>query len=72
MRCYAFDDGSYGQFDKMIEKINDGGMQLIARQGGSISDLTKFGNKSIIGKFIMFVDADDYLDGDYIEKCIIV
>lgn len=62
-----------GTKDKSIEVINDiietnKKIVLLNKQNGGISSARNYGLRHATGEYISFVDSDDYVDNDYIEK----
>ena len=64
------DDGSTDNSNiicKQYEKIHDN-LKLISTENRGVSCARNTGIESSSGKYIMFVDSDDYIDNDMIEK----
>ena len=63
------DDGSTDKSGEICDKYNekDNRIQVIHKQNGGLSDARNVGIKNARGKYITFVDSDDYLELDYIE-----
>ena len=51
-----------------VEK--DTRIKLINKENGGLADTRNTGMASATGKYISFIDGDDYLEPDYLEKCI--
>lgn len=58
-------DNSLEICNKYIKK--DSRIKLINKQNGGLSDARNVGIDNAIGKYITFVDSDDYIDVDYVE-----
>lgn len=58
-------DGSGAKCDE-YQKI-DSRIKVIHKQNGGLSDARNVGIKNATGKYITFVDSDDYVEYDYIE-----
>lgn len=62
-----------GSNDKSIEKLNDykkkyKNIKVIDKKNEGVSITRNLGIKKASGKYIMFIDNDDYIDKDYVEK----
>lgn len=44
---------------------------LINKSNGGLSETRNFGMNKAQGKYIMFIDSDDWIDSDCVQKCII-
>ncbi len=63
------DDGSPDNCGKMCDKYakSDKRIKVIHKENGGLSDARNAGIKMATGKYIAFVDSDDYVSNDYIE-----
>ena len=64
-------DGSKDRSQEVIEKIkekNPGKIKTIIQQNQGIGASRNKALKEVSGKYVMFVDNDDYIDKDYISK----
>lgn len=52
---------------KQFEKI-DNRVKVINKENGGLTSARKAGFELSVGKYIAFIDSDDYLEKDYIEK----
>ena len=64
-----------GSTDKSIDKINKyakkyKNFRVINKQNEGVAKTRNLGIKEAKGKYVMFIDNDDYVDKDYIEKYI--
>ena len=66
------DDGSLDNSGKICDKYNtvDDRVKVIHKKNGGVSSARNTGLKVAMGKYICFVDSDDYIDIDYLE-CLI-
>ena len=63
------DDGSPDNCGKICDSYanNDKRIQVIHKENGGLSDARNVGIERANGKYITFVDSDDYIELDYIE-----
>ncbi len=65
----AVDDGSTDQSSKVIKPfLKDSRFRYLKKKNGGLSDARNYGMKQASGKYIAFVDGDDYVEEDYLEK----
>ncbi len=64
------DDGSLDKSREICEKlaIEDKRIKLIHKENGGASDARNYGLSNSSGKYICFVDSDDYASADFVEK----
>ncbi|MBQ9832695.1 MAG: glycosyltransferase [Clostridia bacterium] len=64
------DDGSKDDSFKMLSDIakNNPHMHVFTKQNGGISSARNFGIDRAVGKHLLFVDNDDYLSEDFVER----
>lgn len=64
------DDGSPDNCPKMCDKYKttDKRIKVIHKENGGLSSARNVGIKKSKGKYICFVDSDDYIEKDYIKK----
>lgn len=64
------DDGSKDNSYKIYEKYNDKDdrVHIITKINGGLSDARNCGIEKATGEYICFVDSDDYVELNYIEK----
>ena len=62
------DDGSPDSCGKMCEEIakSDGRVKVIHKENGGLSDARNAGMQCADGKYITFIDSDDYVTNDYL------
>lgn len=63
------DDGSTDNSGKMCDKFaqNDSRIKVIHKENGGLSDARNCGIEAATGKYIQFIDSDDYIDLDMFE-----
>ena len=64
------DDGSSDNCGKMCDDYanKDERIKVIHKENGGLSDARNYGIDVATGKYIVFVDSDDYVDAKYIEE----
>lgn len=64
------DDGSTDDSKTIAEKYleKDKRIKLYHKENGGLSDARNYGIKEMTGKYVTFVDSDDYIETDIIEK----
>ena len=63
------DDGSPDACPKICDQYKrmDSRVRVIHKENGGLSDARNFGINAAEGKYITFIDSDDYISPDYIE-----
>ena len=61
-------DGSTDNTKKILEKFYDSRVKKVHIKNGGVSNARNLGISSSNGKYLMFIDADDYLENNAIEK----
>lgn len=63
-------DGSTDSSEKIIQQYakRDLRIRAYSKKNGGLSDARNYGLKFARGKFVVFVDSDDFLDSHYLEK----
>jgi len=63
------DDGSTDGSDKICDDYEkmDKRVVVFHKKNGGVSDARNYGLERVNGKYITFIDPDDYVDLDYIE-----
>lgn len=61
-------DGSTDNCDRIIKKYNDDRIKYIAKSNEGIGKTRNLGIQCSAGKYIMFIDSDDYISKDCVEK----
>ena len=66
-------DGSTDKSLDICKKIirNDSRVRLISKKNGGLSEARNFGIDEALGEYYLFVDSDDYIKEDMIEKMVI-
>ena len=64
------DDGSLDNCPKMCDRWTkkDNRIKVIHKENGGLSDARNVGIDNTIGKYIYFLDSDDYIDKDMLEN----
>lgn len=64
------DDGSIDDTTKILKKYMDSDkrIHIISKSNGGVSKARNTGIKNATGKYIMFVDSDDWIEFDMVEK----
>lgn len=64
------DDGSKDKTKEIIKKQikDDKRFKYYYKKNGGLSSARNFGLEKVTGKYVCFVDSDDYIEKDYIEK----
>ena len=62
------DDGSTDKTDELILTINDKHIKYYKMAHGGVSKARNFGLKKSLGKFITFIDSDDYIEENYFSS----
>lgn len=70
LQIILVDDGSPDQCPAICDEYakKDNRIQVIHKKNGGLSDARNAGLEEVKGKYITFVDSDDYVDVVYIEK----
>ena len=66
------DDGSPDNCPAMCDTYaaSDGRVKVIHKENGGLSDARNFGMDAASGKYILFVDSDDWIEKDTVEKLV--
>lgn len=64
------DDGSPDSSGKIAEdfKIKDSRIKVIHKENGGLSDARNVGIDNATGKYIVFIDSDDYVEKEFVEE----
>ncbi|WP_067040107.1 glycosyltransferase family 2 protein [Methanobrevibacter sp. YE315] len=64
------DDGSQDSTEKVIKENikDDERMKYVYKENGGLSSARNFGLEISTGKYICFIDSDDYIDKDYLME----
>lgn len=70
LEIIAIDDGSLDNTLVILNKFKekDNRVNIISKKNTGVSDSRNIGIKSSTGDYLMFVDADDFLEEDAVEK----
>ena len=70
MESILVNDGSTDQSGEICDKIakNDKRIKVIHKKNSGVSDTRNMGINNANGKYITFIDSDDYIDNKMIEK----
>ncbi|MEE1035337.1 MAG: glycosyltransferase family 2 protein [Agathobacter sp.] len=70
LEIIIIDDGSKDNSSIIYNKFKrqDSRILIIKKSNGGLSDARNFGIINSTGKYICFIDSDDYVEADYIEK----
>lgn len=65
----VINDGSKDRTKNILDKyaLNDKRIKIIHKENTGVSDTRNIGINISTGEYVCFVDADDWLDSDYIE-----
>lgn len=72
MEIILVDDGSTDKSGEICDfnQKQDGRIQVIHKKNGGVPSARNAGIKAATGDYILFVDSDDYINGDYfLEHC---
>lgn len=67
LEILVIDDGSIDDTHNIVNSINDERITYYYKNNGGLSDARNFGIEKSKGKYLLFLDADDYLDSKCIE-----
>lgn len=72
MEVLCINDGSKDNSEQIIKKYckKDKRFKLISKENTGVSDTRNCGIRNATGNYIMFIDADDYIDKEYVAKMI--
>ena len=62
------DDGSDIETKKILGSIDHNLVRLIRKRNGGVSSARNVGIREARGKYIFFLDSDDYIDDDFLKK----
>lgn len=64
-------DGSVSKVNEIINDTKDERIILLEKENGGLSSARNFGIKHATGKYIIFVDSDDYISENMIENLVL-
>ena len=69
LQIIIVDDGSTDTSGKICDRyaMKDSRIQVFHKENGGLSDARNFGLEHICGKYVSFIDSDDYVSKDYIK-----
>ena len=72
LEILCINDGSTDKTEKILKKLEskDDRIKIIFQENGGVSKARNTGIENASGKYICFIDADDYIQNDYIKECI--
>lgn len=64
------DDGSTDKSGKICDSLKNKykNIKVYHKENGGLSDSRNYGIEKAKGKYVMFIDSDDYIDCDFIQK----
>ncbi len=66
----VIDDGSKDKTAEICKSIQDSRIRFIHKENGGVSSARNMGIDSALGEYLLFCDADDWIQADEIEKVI--
>ena len=67
LEILVIDDGSKDNSFEVIKSIDDPRIKAIKKKNEGVAVTRNKGIKMALGKYIMFIDNDDFIDEDYVE-----
>ncbi len=68
LEILCLNDGSTDNTLEILNELSDERIKIINKKNSGVSDTRNYGINISKGKYIMFLDADDFLEKNYIEK----
>ena len=68
LEIIIIDDGSVDESVDVVRTFEDPRIIIISKQNGGLSSTRQEALNRASGKYICFIDADDYLNGDYVYE----
>ena len=70
MELILVDDGSTDESLEICQRYanKDNRIKLYSKVNGGLSDARNFGLKYAVGDYVAFIDSDDYVESNYLEK----
>ncbi|MFR2216093.1 MAG: glycosyltransferase family 2 protein [Ruminococcus sp.] len=74
LEIIIINDGSIDESGKILRKLaqKDSRIILLEQENKGVAAARNLGVEKATGKYLTFVDGDDYLQEDYIEKCTVL
>ena len=69
IEIFLIDDGSKDKSGKMCDDLakKDDRIRVFHKKNGGLSDARNYGTERANGKYIVFIDSDDFVDSKYLE-----
>jgi len=64
----VINDGSTDDSEEIVKKINDPRIRLVSKPNTGVSDSRNIGFEKTTGEFVCFLDADDLMADNFLEK----
>jgi teichuronic acid biosynthesis glycosyltransferase TuaG len=68
LEIFTVNDGSTDNSQSTVKEINDVRVKHFSKPNSGVSDTRNFGLRIASGEYVLFLDADDVLASDFIEK----
>ncbi len=66
----VINDGTKDNSINIVRKFKDSRIKIFNKENGGLSDARNFGLKRAKGKYVYFMDSDDWIEPNLIEDCI--
>lgn len=64
----VINDGSLDNSEKIIKDIKDSRIKYFKKENGGLSDARNYALKYVNGKYVYFLDSDDFIEEDFLLK----
>jgi glycosyltransferase involved in cell wall biosynthesis len=61
-------DGTYDQIKEILESLQEVDCKIITKENGGVSSARNRGLKEATGEYVMFLDGDDYITENLVER----
>lgn len=61
-------DGSHERLKEYLKNNPDNRIKIFKKKNGGLSDARNYGISKSVGKYICFIDSDDFIDNDFVSK----